>query len=947
MNGKGHVDRAGIEPSRLKGAASLLALATAVTATPAWAQVPPEPVITPGEEPAEEVDSAPAAAVEAQQEIAEPEIVVTGFRRSINQALDIKRQSDSAVDAIVAEDIAKFPDQNLAESLQRIPGVAIERDAGEGRAVTVRGLGAQFTRVRVNGMETIATSTEGAGANREREFDFNVFASELFSSIVVHKTAEASLDEGSLGAVIDLNTGNPLAYGAGVTAVVSAQARYNDLNDDLGPRLAGLLSWTNSSETFGASASVAYSSYKTPELGNNSVRWAQARFRSVDGVNCAQNPTNAGCVEVANAFHPRIPRYGLVAHDRDRLGATGSIQFKPTLNTTVSVDGLYSNFKGTRDEHWGEVLLRSNERGIDLSNYVIDEDNNIISADLDNVWVRTERYHRENETTFYQLSSNLLHEFSEAFSVNLSGGFSRSDADIPVETSLMFDDRDATGYRYDYTDMEFPLLTFGEGIDDPSAFQFAEFRDRPSFLTNKFRTAALDFEWDVAEGFELQAGPFYRRFDFDTVGFSRDSQYCAMFECAEGAYGAPVTDSLSNIFTIGDAGQPSGNTNTWVEPNLDAATDFIDLYNIPAVLRPGEDRSVTEVAKGGWFQVNFRTRLAGMRVTGNGGVRYARTDQSSTGIVSGTEVTVDRSYEDWLPSTNINFFLADNLILRGAVAAVMTRPSLGTLTPGGSVDQFNFRITTGNPFIDPYRATNYDAAIEWYFAREGLLSLALFAKDVESFPLGTSSEGTFASSGLPTSLLVSGTPAYCAVIPDPNCPAGSFDPNRQFEFRTTGNGPGAKLKGIELGVNLPFRIFSPSLRDFGALGNVTLVDSDVDYTIGGEVFTRPLLGLSKTSANGTIYYDNGTFSVRVSGAYRSGYITGTSGNNNIFEGFGSSFNLDAAIRYAITDQMELSLDGTNLTDEYRFRWTDDFARRNYENNHFGRTFFAGVRYKLR
>ena len=130
----------------------------------------------------------------------ETEIVVTGFRESLNAAIAAKRASDSQIDVIVAEDIAKFPDTNLAESLQRIPGVAIQRDAGEGRAITVRGLGPTFTRVRVNGMEAIATSTDGASANRERGFDFNVFASELFSSIVVHKTAEASLDEGSLGA---------------------------------------------------------------------------------------------------------------------------------------------------------------------------------------------------------------------------------------------------------------------------------------------------------------------------------------------------------------------------------------------------------------------------------------------------------------------------------------------------------------------------------------------------------------------------------------------------------------------------------------------------------------------------------------------------------------------------------------------------------------------------
>ena len=223
----------------------------------------------------------PAAAAQpgaAEPQAAEPDIVVTGFRASLNAALNMKRESVSSVDAIVAEDIARFPDQNLAEALQRIPGIAIQRDAGEGRAITVRGLGAQFTRVRINGLEAITTSSDGAAANRDRQFDFNVFASELFTSVVVHKTAEASLDEGSLGAVVDLNTGNPLGNHPGFTFAVSAQGAYNDLSHNVAPRFAGLVGYRNPEGTVGVSLSAAYSHTDTLELGNNTVRWAQARF---------------------------------------------------------------------------------------------------------------------------------------------------------------------------------------------------------------------------------------------------------------------------------------------------------------------------------------------------------------------------------------------------------------------------------------------------------------------------------------------------------------------------------------------------------------------------------------------------------------------------------------------------------------------------------------------
>ena len=154
------------------------------------------------------------------------EVIVTGYRKSLNVALDQKRDAIGSVDSIVADDIAAFPELNLAESIQRIPGVSIQRDAGEGREISVRGLGPQFTRVRINGMEaltTISTSDANGGTNHNRVFDFNVFASELFNNVTVHKTASADIDEGSLGATVDLHTARPFDYN-GFTSVIGAKA---------------------------------------------------------------------------------------------------------------------------------------------------------------------------------------------------------------------------------------------------------------------------------------------------------------------------------------------------------------------------------------------------------------------------------------------------------------------------------------------------------------------------------------------------------------------------------------------------------------------------------------------------------------------------------------------------------------------------------------------------
>ena len=891
----------------------------------------------------------------AQDDTAVEEVVVTGFRRSLDQALSAKRQSVAAVDVIVAEDIAKFPDQNLAESLQRIPGISIQRDGGEGRAITVRGLGSQFTRVRVNGMEAIATTSDGASANRERGFDFNVFASELFNSLVVHKTAEASLDEGSLGAVVDLNTGNPIAGKDGLTLALSAQGQYNDLSKSFGPRLAGLIGYRAPSGIWAASLSAAYSKQEQVESTNNTVRWAQARFNSVAGTNCFTTQNSGGayvpsasCNQVALAFHPRIPRYGEVTHDRERLGLTGSFQYQPTDRTKLSVDGLYSRYNAIRNEKWAEVLFRSNERSISVRDYTIDSNNNLIKGTFDNAWVRIEHYERELDTTFYQFSANLTHEFNDQFKIQGLAGFSKSDADIPYETTIIFDDRDATGYKYDYTDMKKPVLAFGTSVTEPTNFQFAEFRDRPSNNTNEFKTLALNADWAITDELTWKAGAVYREFEFGLTEGARDSTYCAAFTCAAGKYGAPVTAALTNTFSLSGAEAPSGTTTNWVVPNLQAATAMVNLYSRPLILQAGNTRSVVEKDTGGFLQFDVKSQIMDLDYALNLGVRYVKTEQSSTGINNSQNVTVERAYEDWLPAGNLALYPREDLIVRGSIAKVMTRPSLGNLTPGGSVDGFNYRITSGNPALNPFRATAYDASVEWYFARESIFSIAVFQKDIASFPITASTTGSYASTGLPLSLILASSPA--AANPE----------GQPWTINTTVNGEGGKLQGVEFAVQGPFSFLPGFWSNFGGIANLTLVDSDVDYTVQGAATnplgtfptlvrrteTERLFNLSRQAFNATLYYEADKFSARASAAYRSGFLDATSGTGNVFEGYNSSINVDASMRYRLNDNLEFSLEGVNLTDEYRDRFTDLEADRNYEYNHFGRTIMFGVRYKM-
>jgi iron complex outermembrane receptor protein len=321
------------------------------------------------------------------------EIEVTGYRLSLRNAIEVKKNSDVMMDAINAEDIADFPDANLAESLQRLPGVALDRENGEGKQIVVRGLGSDFTRVRLNGLETLTTtaaSDSGASPNRSRGFDFNVFASDLFSSLQVRKTASASTDEGSLGATVDLVTGRPLDYKDRRIAFSAEDAFYEN-GGTHNPRLAALFADQFFDNTLGVSASVAYSD-RTSEIDRyrrqqgqsdytyRGSTWAgnetpaRAGFAAPTGTTFGTAITSPTAIATQtgsdaaayNALHPqgfatpgvfndsivRIPSLLNIEQQdltQERFGATVALQWKPTDTTNIGFDAVYSKFDQTSD----------------------------------------------------------------------------------------------------------------------------------------------------------------------------------------------------------------------------------------------------------------------------------------------------------------------------------------------------------------------------------------------------------------------------------------------------------------------------------------------------------------------------------------------------------------------------------------------------------------------
>lgn len=891
----------------------------------------------------------------AQDVVEDEEIVVTGFRASLAEAIDIKREETASVDAIVAEDIADFPDNNLSESIQRIPGVSITRSNGEGRNISVRGLGAQFTRVRLNGMEAMSsmgsTDVEG-GTNRSRNFDFNIFASELFNSITVRKTAEAEVEEGSLGATVDLRTSRPFDYD-GFTLATSLQWGYNDLSETYDPRVALLISDTWMEGRLGALFSIAYGDRQSIEEGASTVRWQSGAFATVDGAN-----SGADFNAVASAFHPRIPRYDVYGHDQSRLGATFSLQYRPTDATDITLDVLYAEHEATRTESFLEsaVFSTAGASGIgdvDVTDWEI-QGNSLVYGQFDDVDIRSEFRQDELTTTLRQVSLALEHQFTDNLEGRLFVGRSESDHSNPVQTTLLWDRNNVDGYVYDYRgDNRLPLITYGGvNVANPSVWTLSQIRLRPQYVDNLFETAYGDLEFEANEWLTLTAGLNFKSYEFVSREFRRSNGTTANLESSiPGFASGTATSAYSQLVTLSGRGLslPTGLVTSWAAPDINVAAGLWGLYNpsiFPMGIEPalGNNFTIQEEDRGGYVQADWNTEIAGMPFRGNIGVRYVETDQTSLGYtnsgVNATPLSAQRSYSDTLPSLNMVLEPTDDVLIRFAAADVMSRPALAQLSPGAavSVSGSNRTVTIGNPDLDPFRARSYDLSLEWYFHDEALLSVAYFYKDVDSFIQTTRQDIAF--TGNPYGIADSVATAACGATVGCN-------PSVIWQFSKPENTPGGPVEGFEVSLQLPFYFLGDSwLSNFGFIANYTNVQSDIDYRNpnGTIAVTAPLINLSDEAWNATFYYEDDRLSARISGAYRSDYLTTIPGrNSNTSESTAGTFNVDFASSYRVSDRLRFTLEGLNLTDEVNDQYLSPDDRLSYYH-HYGRQITAGIRF---
>ncbi|MFZ2988963.1 TonB-dependent receptor [Ideonella sp.] len=958
---------------------------------------------------AAQAQTAPATAdATAKPAVKEAEtIVVTGFRASLESALNKKRQDNGIVDAVTAEDIGKFPDTNLAESLQRIAGVVIDRDAGEGRNITVRGLGLDFTRVRINGVEALATTggtDSSGGANRSRGFDFNVFAADLFQSLTVRKSSSADVDEGSLGATVDLQTTRPFDLKKGLTAAVSLKGQFNDLSRKTTPKASFLLSNTFADRTVGVLVSGAYSKRKVLEEGFSTVRWdngpSSGGFCPPQGITTGlpkdsttttcgpasqgvdrlpDTPENRAAFEAANSadnFHPRLPRYGRLTHDQERMGLTASFQVKPVTGTLLSLDMLYSKLDATRQEDFLEAISfsRSLSQGGKSQTSVLAAEyapnGSLLYGKYNGVDIRSESRFDQLSTVFTQPTLTLEQDIGDTMRLTARAGRATSKFKNPIQTTTTLDAANVNGYEIDFRRNDrAPIIHYGTlnpsdpngglgiigvpvGSSSISNFTPSEIRLRPNGVTNTSDLLHADLAWDLDPGaLTLRFGVDHKKIAMESYESRRKVE--TMNTLPSGVTAASLITSLTG-FGRGQ-GLPSGSVTSWVIPDLNAIANAYDIYcnclktgaaggpgdftlsSIENSNARGNNRAVTETDTGGYFMADFTTRLANIPLRGNAGVRYVKTKMQSDGYLAATpakQVTAENSYEDWLPSVNVAADVARDVIIRAAAAKVMARPQLGSLNPGGTLSTTGtLTYTGGNPALKPFRADTFDLSAEWYHGKNAFVGLGLFQKNLKTYIQTVRTNVPYNQTGLPLNLLPEGMTG-----------------EEVFAVTAPVNSDGGRLKGFEINVQQPFSFLPDWGRNFGALLNYTQVQSKIEYVVSPtttSTVTDNLVNLSPRSFNATLYYDDGALSARISGSQRAAFLTRVPGqNNNDVEGKNKTFNVDMSISYKYSEQLDLTLEGVNLTNQANDQFISKARDSVVVNNVTGREFVVGMRYKF-
>ncbi|MET3930214.1 iron complex outermembrane receptor protein [Lysobacter sp. OAE881] len=837
------------------------------------------------------------------------QVTVVGIRGSLEASRDVKRDSPQIVDAIVADDIGKLPDTNVAESLSRVAGVQLERGMGEGSDVLVRGLrenvilynGRQIvdaTGRGGNGLDQLATSTYGL---------LSLVPSELISRLAVTKLAGSDQIAGALGGIIDIETRKPLA-GDASTNVLSVAATYDEMSESTGAQAFTLLSGRNADSNFGGLISATYSSRDVQQQGLDTFS-GYSRFTDSTG------RTRFGNADM---------RAQDIDDERDKVGVSGVLQWRPSDGVEITADTFYSRQKADRDRYWiafnptaglsnaeysdHDILLRGRSTSPVLLNTEvanIESDvwssalkasfrvGNHLGGSVETDYGKSTAYYNQNYMRLQPVAGvNSVVDFD--FTNGDFGSFNVGGIDLTnpaqLRMSILFDnyyraETDTTALRTDWT-WDF----------DDSAFRSIDFGARYSELSSEQNPLRADIRpaggipaTQLGEFLRVHSNNDFMRGEFAGLPRSFLGSYRSVFTGCEAFTAFPSISQNAQCL--------DGANNTLAYAGtFDIDEDFTEAY----------------------AKVNWDTEVGGRPLSGNIGLRYVGRDLDSRGNLiaangSAQPATYTRSDDDILPSGIVRLDITDDVVLRGGAARVVAFPNTEDLNNGVSLnnnavfDANGTQISPGTgsggaPGLDPFKADQFDLSLEWYYSDQGLLSAGLFYKDVKTFIVQRQSAETYGGV--------------------------NFLINRKV------NGDSATVQGAELLAQVPFE---GALDGFGVVATYTYIDSEtpiVDVT--GQ--SLPFPGLSKNNVNLIGYFERGPFSVRLAYNWRDEYLVGLSAAaTGIWND--SYKDLSATMGYDFNENLSLKFEANNLLDSQQ-RTYDGFEEGLRTNVLFGRNYKA-------
>ena len=896
-------------------------------------------------------DASPQAQTGAHAPVSAPddelsEVVVSGFRQSLERAVNIKRNEATVSDVIAAEDIGKYPDTNIAESLQRVTGVQITRNRGTGSTISVRGLSPSFVNTELNGREIVS----GGG----RTFDFLSLSPDFVGSVVVQKSPTASDIEGGLSATVDVRTARPLDVGK-TTIAGRVEDVDNSLRQQASPRMSAIGNYVNDTNTFGISLGGGYE-----RLKNRS--YFQQGYGAETGVESGKSPpvdyNRDGDFNDAYAFD-HAQSYFVTTGVRERYSSIVNLQWRPSDAVEVYGDGLWTRFEDSADQwdsavRWTNIAPASAGQKYGVVSSTIDTSfvNSLLGGaqgflttlDADGVDYRADRQPYDNRDAItsgalgVKLNNGRLHTNVEgAFSRGVLSQFS-AQASSFARASVGITRPDGYGGQ--------PDVTFDRGYNplDPNGFAFLTVARRLAHSADRIASGKLDIVFDVGDGFikKLKAGTYYS--DRQLFYTYAESDVDAATAARLGNYTFQPGVEGGSISAAPFLTQVSSNAAIPYWHGTYLTFDYDKFYKalggeaavtqaVPYTEQLGSRLDITERTIAPYTQVDFSDSQD--RFSGNMGVRYVRTRLTSQGYgadldhltFSGDGVTTivppagaltEKSHYGYvLPSLNLKYNLTDQLAARFAAARVLARPDFSQLGVGISVNANVLNITSANPNLKPYVSNQLDLSFEYYLPKSGLISLAFFYKNVDNFIVN--------GQVLDTRLV---TRSDGSTVPL------TFRRNAPINLETV------KIKGVEFGYEVPLDLITHFDSGLGLFGNATYIDApEVPAEENGLPF--PLPGVSKYSYNVGAYFEKWGLGARTYYNWRDKYETGQDnyfGDREFQIAYGQ---LDGSISYDVTKFATISFDFENILNSAQ-KWVNNFglARGWLEN---GRLFTLGVR----